>query len=341
MLPVRYVKVTTADAAIAAAQAPQKEDPQKEAPGARSRAAFLAGGTSLIDLMKLDVLGPAALVDVNALPLAQIEETAEGGLHVGALVRNSDLAHHPAVMARYPLLSEALLAGASPQLRNMATTGGNLLQRTRCYYFRDLGTACNKREPGSGCAALEGQNRIHAILGTSERCIAVHPSDMCVAMAALDAVVYARGPRGERQIPFAELHLLPGEHPERESVLEPGELVTGVRLPHRTGFAQSRYLKVRDRASYAFALVSVAAVLRIEQGLVREARVALGGVGTKPWRALEAEHELVGKAPERRAFERAAEVALAGAKTRAHNAFKVPLARRTIVRALATVKGAA
>jgi xanthine dehydrogenase YagS FAD-binding subunit len=326
MRPIRYLKVTDAQAAIAATRG---------APDA----AFLAGGTSLLDLMKLEVLNPAQLVDVNALPLGAIETTPDG-LHIGALVRNSDLAHHPEVTARYPLLSEALLAGASAQLRNMATVGGNLLQRTRCYYFRDTATPCNKREPGSGCGALEGYNRIHAVLGTSERCIAAHPSDMCVAMAALDAVVHTRGPSGERQIPLAELHVLPGDHPERESVLEAGELITGVRLPARPQFAQSRYLKVRDRASYAFALVAVGAALRIEDGTVREARLALGGVGTKPWRALEAERVLVGKRPDRAAFAQAAEAAMQGARPRQHNAFKVPLARRAIVRALGTVKGA-
>ncbi|HVR03936.1 MAG TPA: xanthine dehydrogenase family protein subunit M [Polyangia bacterium] len=327
MRPVRYLKVTTVDAAVAATRA---------APDA----AFVAGGTSLLDLMKLDVLEPAELVDVNALPLGKIE-VAHDGLHVGALVRNSDLARHPDVVARYPLLSEALLAGASPQLRNMATVGGNLLQRTRCSYFRDPATPCNKRAPGAGCGALDGYNRMHAVLGTSDKCIAAHPSDMCVALLALDAVVHTRGPAGPRQIPIADFHILPGEHPERESVLAQGELVTGVSLPARPGFEQSRYLKVRDRASYAFALVSVGAALRIEDGLVREARIALGGVGTKPWRAVEAERLLVGQRPERAAFTRAAEAALAGAKPRKHNAFKVPLARRAIVRALATVKGAA
>jgi xanthine dehydrogenase YagS FAD-binding subunit len=326
MRPIRYLKVADADAAIAATRA----DPQ---------AAFVAGGTSLIDLMKLEVLNPPALIDVNALPLAKIEAAGEG-LHIGAMVRNSDLAHHPQVVARYPLLSEALLAGASPQLRNMATVGGNLLQRTRCYYFRDPATACNKRNPGSGCDALEGFNRIHAILGTSDKCIATHPSDMCVAMLALDAVVHTRGAAGERQIPLAEFHLLPGDHPERESALQPGELITGVRLPGPRGFAQSGYLKIRDRASYAFALASGAALLRIEGGLIREARLALGGVGTKPWRATEAERVLVGKPPTRATFALAADVAVQAARPHKHNAFKVDLARRTAVRVLSTVRGA-
>jgi xanthine dehydrogenase YagS FAD-binding subunit len=325
--PIRYLKVADADAAIAATRA----DPE---------AAFVAGGTSLIDLMKLEVLNPPVLIDVNALPLARISSDGGGGLHIGAMVRNSDLAQHPEVVARYPLLSAALLAGASPQLRNMATVGGNLLQRTRCYYFRDPATACNKRNPGSGCDALDGFNRIHAILGTSDKCIAAHPSDMCVAMLALDAVVHTRGPAGERQIPMADFHLLPGDHPERESVLQPGELITGVRLPPLGGFAQSRYLKVRDRASYAFALASGAALLRIESGVIKEARLALGGVGTKPWRATEAERMLVGKPPTRAIFAAAADAAVQGARPRKHNGFKVDLARRIAVRVLSTVRGA-
>jgi xanthine dehydrogenase YagS FAD-binding subunit len=324
MRPIRYLRVTEADAAVAAVRA-------------NADAAFLAGGTSLIDLMKLDVLTPAELVDVNALPLGKIEVTSDG-VQIGAMVRNSDAAYHPEIAARFPLLAEALLAGASPQLRNMATMGGNLLQRTRCYYFRDPATTCNKRQPGSGCGAMDGYNRNHAILGTSERCIAAHPSDMCVALMALDAVVHTRGPAGERQIPMADLHLLPADHPERESVLQHGELVIAVRLPARPQMAQSRYLKVRDRASYAFALASAAATLHVEGGKIREARLALGGVGTKPWRALEAERALVGQHPDTAAFSRAAEAALADARPRKHNAFKVELARRTIVRTLATVK---
>jgi xanthine dehydrogenase YagS FAD-binding subunit len=322
MRPLRYTKVTDVAAAIAAARAPD--------------VAFIAGGTTLVDLMRLEVLNPAEVVDVNALPLSRIEVDSHGA-RIGAMVRNSDLAHHPEIAARYPLLSQALLAGASAQLRNMATVGGNLLQRTRCYYFRDLAAPCNKRTPGAGCAALDGYNRNHAILGTSERCIAAHPSDMCVAFAALDAVIHAQGPGGERSIAMSDFHLLPGDHPERESVLEPGELVTGVTLPPMTGFAQSRYIKVRDRASYAFALTSAAAALRMENGIIREARLALGGVGTKPWRALEAERLLAGKRPEASVFAAAATAALADARPRRHNAFKVELARRTIVRTLSTV----
>jgi xanthine dehydrogenase YagS FAD-binding subunit len=324
MRPIRYLRVTEADAAVAAVRV-------------NADAVFLAGGTSLLDLMKLDVLKPAELVDVNALPLGKIEVTRDG-VQIGAMVRNSEAAYHPEIAARFPLLAEALLAGASPQLRNMATMGGNLLQRTRCYYFRDPATPCNKRQPGSGCGAMDGYNRNHAILGTSERCIAAHPSDMCVALMALDAMVHTRGPAGERQIPMTDLHLLPAEHPERESVLQHGELVTAVTLPARPQMVQSRYLKVRDRASYAFALTSAAATLHVEGGNIREARLALGGVGTKPWRALEAERALVGQRPEPAAFARAAEVALADARPREHNAFKVELARRTIVRTLATVR---
>jgi xanthine dehydrogenase YagS FAD-binding subunit len=324
MRPIRYLRVTETDAAVAAVRA-------------NDDAAFLAGGTSLIDLMKLDVLNPAELVDVNALPLGKIEVTSEA-VQIGAMVRNSDAAYHPEIAARFPLLAEALLAGASPQLRNMATMGGNLLQRTRCYYFRDPATPCNKRQPGSGCGAMDGYNRNHAILGTSDRCIAAHPSDMCVALVALDAVVHTRGPAGERQIRMADLHLLPADHPERESVLQHGELITSVGLPARPQMAQSRYLKVRDRASYAFALTSAAATLHVEGGKIREARLALGGVGTKPWRALEAERALVGQRPDPGVFARAAEAALADARPRKHNAFKVELARRTIVRTLETVK---
>jgi xanthine dehydrogenase YagS FAD-binding subunit len=324
MQPIRYQRVIEAGAAVAAMRA-------------NADAAYVAGGTSLIDLMKLEVLKPAELVDVNALPLGKIELTSDG-VQIGAMVRNSDLAYHPEIATRFPLLSEALLAGASPQLRNMATVGGNLLQRTRCYYFRDPSTPCNKRQPGSGCGAMDGYNRNHAILGTSDHCIAAHPSDMCVALVALDAVVHTRGPAGERQIPMADLHLLPAEHPERESVLQHGELVTAVTLPARPQMVQSRYLKVRDRASYAFALTSAAATLHVEGGKIREARLALGGVGTKPWRALEAERALIGQRPDPAAFARAAEAALAGARPRKHNAFKMELARRTIVRTLETVK---
>jgi len=326
MRPIRYLKVTDEAAAVTA--------------GALEETAFVAGGTTLLDLMKLEVMSPAQLVDVNGLPLAQIEVDGHGA-RIGALVRNSDLAHHPEIARRYPLLSEALLAGASPQLRNMATVGGNLLQRTRCSYFRDRATACNKRDPGSGCAALDGWNRMHAVLGTSDKCIAAHPSDMCVALAALDAVIRVRGAGGERTIPFADFHLLPGDHPERESALGPGELVTQVTLPPMTGWKQGRYWKIRDRSSYAFALVSVAAALRVEGARIREARIALGGVGTKPWRAVEAEKMMTGKAPSPALYAQAAQAALAGAKMRRYNGFKIELARRAVVRALDSIRGAA
>lgn len=298
----------------------------------------IGGGTNLIDLMKLHVQNPGLLVDINALPFAQVEEV-DGGLRIGALVRNSDLADHPLVRQRYPVLSEALLAGASPQLRNMATTGGNILQRTRCSYFRDVSQACNKREPGSGCAALEGYNRMHAVLGVSDKCIAVNPSDMCVALAALDATVHLRGPQGERDVPFTGFHLEPGAHPERETVLQPGELITHVTLPASGFAARSRYLKVRDRASYAFALTSAAVALELEGTTIKDVRVALGGVGTRPWRSLEAEKLLKGQPADEVRFKAAAAAALKGARTRTHNAFKVELARATLVRALSLTAG--
>jgi xanthine dehydrogenase YagS FAD-binding subunit len=285
-------------------------------------------------------MAPAAVVDVNGLPLAAIEPEGEG-LRLGALARNSDVAYHPLVTARYPALSQALLAGASPQIRNMASVGGNLLQRTRCPYFRDPASPCNKREPGSGCPAWDGYNRSNAVLGGSERCIATHPSDMCVALVALDAVVHARGPRGARAIPVADLHVLPAPRPEVETVLEPGELITHVTLPATPFAARSTYEKIRDRASFAFALASAAVALELRGGVVRAARVALGGVATKPWRSPAAEAVLVGQAPSTALFRKAAEAALAGAAPRPHNAFKVELAKRTLVRALERVGGAA
>jgi xanthine dehydrogenase YagS FAD-binding subunit len=301
--------------------------------GAAGDAAFLAGGTSLVDLMKLEVLNPARVVDVGRLDLTRIVSEA-GGLRIGALATNSDVAENGEVKAKWPALSEALLSGASGQIRNAATVGGNLLQRTRCAYFRDLATACNKRQPGAGCDALQGWTRMHAVLGTSDRCIAAHPSDMCVALAALDATVRVRGASGERDLPFAQLHLLPGDHPEREFALAQGELITSVFVPATPQAARSRYVKVRDRASYAFALASCAAALHVEGRRIRAAGLAFGGVGTKPWRVPEAEASLVGKAPSAQAFARAAEIALRGARTRPDNAFKVELARRTAVRAL-------
>jgi xanthine dehydrogenase YagS FAD-binding subunit len=297
-------------------------------------AKFIAGGTNLIDLMKEDVERPSRLIDISRLPLKTVEETAGGGLKIGALVPNSDLAYHPLIAQRYPMLASAILAGASAQLRNMASTGGNLLQRTRCAYFYDTATPCNKREPGSGCSAITGLNRMHAILGTSDACIATHPSDMCVVLVALDAKVYVAGPAGERAIAFADFHRLPGNTPERDTNLEPNEIVTAVELPAR-GFATNyTYLKIRDRLSYAFALVSVAAALELDGSTIKEARLALGGVAHKPWRDTAAEAALRGQAANSAAFAQAADVLLRDARGYAHNSFKIDLARRAIVRAL-------
>jgi xanthine dehydrogenase YagS FAD-binding subunit len=299
-------------------------------PGAK----FIAGGTNLIDLMKEDVERPSRLIDISRLPLNKVEDTADGGVRIGALVPNSDLAYHPLIEQRYPMLGSAILAGASQQLRNMASTGGNLLQRTRCYYFYDTSTPCNKREPGSGCSAINGLNRMHAILGTSEACIATHPSDMCVALAALDAKVQVVGPAGERTISFADFHRLPLDTPQRDTNLEPNELLTAVELPAQGFRTNYTYLKIRDRLSYAFALVSVAAALELEGDRIREARLALGGVAHKPWRDALAEGALRGQEANPATFRRAADVLLHDAKGFAHNAFKIDLARRAIVRAL-------
>lgn len=297
-------------------------------------AKFIAGGTNLLDLMKENVEHPTHLIDITRLPLTTITDNVDGGLRLGALVTNADTAYNEQVIQRYPLLSQTILAGASPQLRNMATNGGNLLQRTRCYYFYDTATPCNKREPGSGCSALNGYNRIHAILGASNHCIATHPSDMCVALAALEAKVRVTGNNGERTIPFAEFHRLPGDTPNIDNTLEPGELITAIDLPAK-GFPEYfQYLKLRDRASYAFALVSVAAALEIEGGTITTARIALGGVAHKPWRKPEAEAALVGKPASKENFQAAAELLLAGAQGYEHNAFKIELAKRAIVRAL-------
>lgn len=298
---------------------------------------FVAGGTTLIDLMKLNVERPMTVVDINQLPLDQIEKTPEGGLKIGAMVRNSDLAHNSAVKKLYPVLSQALLSGASPQLRNMATTGGNLLQRTRCYYFRDTNYACNKRKPGSGCAAIDGFNRMHAVLGTSEHCIATHPSDMCVAMMALDAVIHIRGEKGERTVPITKLYFLPGNTPQRENVLAPGELITHVTLPPLPNGTRSHYLKRRDRASYEFALASAAVIAHVSGGRMNHVRIALGGVGTIPWRSPEAEHALEGQHATEKNFHAAAEAALRGARPMHDNAFKIELAKRTLVRTLTVV----
>jgi xanthine dehydrogenase YagS FAD-binding subunit len=306
-----------------------------------AHARFLAGGTTLIDLMKLNVETPTRLVDINHVPLTRIEPNGKGGLRIGALVSNTDLAYHHTVRTLYPVLSEALLSGATPQLRNMATVGGNLLQRTRCTYFRDAYWPCNKRQPGAGCSAIDGYNHSHAILGTSEQCIATHPSDMCVALVALDAVVHTQGPVGERSIPIAEFHVAYGEEPAKESVLEHGELITAVELPAVELFRRSHYLKVRDRAAFEFALVSVAAALDMRDGKIAAARIALGGVATKPWRSHEAEQALVGAAPGEATYAAAANAALRNARPQKHNAFKIELARRAIVRALTVVEGMA
>jgi xanthine dehydrogenase YagS FAD-binding subunit len=297
-------------------------------------AKFIAGGTNLIDLMKEDVERPARLIDITGLPLNSVEETAEGGLRIGALVPNSDLAYHPLVQQRYPMVASAILAGASAQLRNMASTGGNLLQRTRCCYFYDIATPCNKREPSSGCSAIAGLNRGHAILGASEACIATHPSDMCVALAALDARVHVAAPVGTRTIAMVDFHRLPENTPQRDTNLEPNEIVTAVELPARGFAANYTYLKIRDRLSYAFALVSVAAALELEGDTIREARLALGGVAHKPWRDPSTEATLRGQSADRATFTRAADLLLRDAKGFEHNAFKIGLARRAIVRAL-------
>ena len=324
MQTFNYVKASSLDKALANA----------------ASGTFIAGGTTLVDLMKLQVEKPRSLVDINLLPLDKIEDLPDGGLRIGALVRNSDLAWDARVKEHYAVLSQSLLSGASPQLRNMATTGGNLLQRTRCPYFREPsagepgGYPCNKRKPGTGCAALDGFNRVHAILGTSQQCIATHPSDMCVAMAALEAQIHVEGPKGRRIIPFAEFHKLPADTPHIENALESGELVTYVDLPKPVQGARSVYLKLRDRASYEFALASAAIVVRVEGGHIRYARVAMGGVGTKPWRSHEAEAALAGKPAEVATFRKAAEAALADAKPRAQNRFKVELAKRCLVRSL-------
>src|SRR5436853_3691348 len=317
------------DSAAAIAAAAQSRTTQQ---GADVR--FMGGGTTLLDLMKLNVETPARVLDINRLPLDKIEATPDGGLKIGATTRNSDLAHHPTVERHYAVLSQAVLAGASAQLRNMATTAGNLLQRTRCMYFRDTAMACNKREPGTGCPAITGSNRTLAVLGTSENCIATNPSDMNVAMAALEATVHVQGPKGSRAVPIGDFHLLPGRTPQRETVLEPGDLVTHVTLPPPVTGSRQVYLKLRDRASYEFALASAAVVLSRAPGKVTRARIALGGVGTKPWRSPEAESVLVGQPANDATFRKAAEAALRDAKPQSENAFKVELAKRCLTHAL-------
>jgi len=321
--------IRPADPAAAVATAAQAKTAQQ---GAEVR--FLAGGTTLVDLMKLNVETPARVLDINRLPLDKIEAMPDGGLKIGATVRNSDLAHHPTAERDYAVLSQAILQGASAQLRNMATTAGNLLQRTRCVYFRDTAMACNKREPGSGCPAISGFNRSLAILGTSEHCIASNPSDMCVAMAALEATIHVQGSQGARAIPFGEFHLLPGNTPHRETVLESGDLITHVTLPPPVAESKQVYLKLRDRASYEFALASAAVVINVTSGKVSRVRIALGGVGTKPWRSPDAETALVGQPANDANFRKAAEAALREAKPQSENGFKVELAKRCLAHAL-------
>jgi xanthine dehydrogenase YagS FAD-binding subunit len=319
-----YVRPTTVREAVSAAS--------------DTGATYLAAGTNLLDLMKGGVTKPDRLVDITHLPgLDQIEDLADGSVRIGALVRNADLAHDRNFVRRFPAVAEALLSGASAQLRNAATVGGNLLQRTRCAYFYDPASACNKRNPGSGCDARGGDNRLHAILGWSASCIATHPSDFCVALVALDAVVEIEGKAGRREISLETFHRLPGDRPDRESVLEPGEMIVAVRLPAEAALfaAHARYLKVRDRTSYAFAIVSAAAALRVEAGVIAQARIALGGVALKPWRARQAEQILVDAQADASVFRRAAEVALADAKPSGDNAYKIELARRVVARALA------
>jgi xanthine dehydrogenase YagS FAD-binding subunit len=298
---------------------------------------FIAGGTNLVDYMKLNVEHPRQLVDINSLALGTIERTPEGGLKIGALARNADVAQDPVVKEQYPVLSQALLSGASPQLRNMATTAGNLLQKTRCVYYRDTASACNKRQPGSGCSAIGGYNRMLAILGTSDHCIATNPSDQNVALAALEAMVEIEGTDGRRAVPISEFYLLPGSTPDRETILRPGDLVTHVILPKPPAGAKSAYLKLRDRASYEFALASAAIVMKKDGDRISFIRVAMGGVGTRPWRALEAERALMGKTATAANFRAAAEVALHGAKPQSQNGFKVELAKRCLVHTMGQV----
>lgn len=301
---------------------------------AHAGAKFIGGGTNLLDLMKEGVTRATRLIDVNHLPFKSIEATKDGGLKIGALVTNSELAYDSRVETKYPLLSAAILAGASPQLRNMATTGGNLLQRTRCYYFYDTHTPCNKRSPGSGCSAITGINRIHAVLGASDQCIAVHPSDMCVALAALAAKVHVKGPNGDRTIEFKNFHRLPANRPDLDNTLESEELITAVELPNEDFSQNFYYLKLRDRSSYAFALISVAAALRLEDGKILEARLAMGGVAHKPWRDEGAESMLAGMKPSKELYQKVADKMFADAKGYEHNRFKIELGKRAIVRAL-------
>ncbi len=325
MNPFQYIRPGGTKAAIDALS----KDP---------KARLIAGGTNLIDLMKRNVMVPEKLVDINKLPLNKIEQT-DKGVRIGALVSNSRVAEHKLILEKFPLLSQALVSGASAQLRNMATVGGNMMQRTRCYYFYDTALPCNKREPGTGCGALEGINALHAIFGFSEQCIAVHPSDMCVALAALDATVLVSGPKGERSIPFVEFHRLPGDQPETDTNLGKNEVILAVDIPEGPFAQHAHYLKVRQRASYAFALVSVAAALDVRDNTIRKARLVMGGVAHKPWRLFEAEKALIGKTVSEDAFAQAAEVAMQGAKAFEHNAYKLKLAPQAMVQALKTAAG--
>ena len=324
MQPFKYTRVSTTKAALAAS-------------GTGTR--FLAGGTNLLDLMKLNVEVPNQLIDINKLDLNKVEVASGGNIRIGALVKNTELAYHPEVVRRFPVLSQALLSGASAQLRNAASTAGNIMQRVRCPYFYDTAFPCNKREPGSGCSAIPGYNREHAVLGTSDYCIATHPSDMSVAMAALDAIIHIQGTRGMRTVKFTDFHLLPGKTPHLEHNLKTGEIITAVEIPALSYGAKSHYLKARDRASYQFALASAAVALDVQSGTIRGARVALGGVGTKPWRSPEAEQALIGKSAGLAAYQAAADAALAGAKAYKDNGFKIDLAKRTLVRALTETGG--
>ncbi|HEX3385704.1 MAG TPA: xanthine dehydrogenase family protein subunit M [Mucilaginibacter sp.] len=325
MEPFKFLKAQNNEAAIAAARS--------------HGAKYIAGGTNLVDLMKLNIETPEHVIDINKLPLDKIEELPNGGVRIGALVKNSNLAYHPAIVKKYRVLSEALLAGASPQLRNMASVGGNLMQRTRCPYFYNTDFDCNKRNPGSGCAAIQGFNRSNAVLGTSDKCIATHPSDMCVALAALDATIRVQGPGGMRTIPFADFHLLPGQTPHLEHALRVDELITYVDIPAMPYASRSYYLKVRDRQSYEFALASAAVILNIVNGRIQNAHIALGGVATKPWRSGLAEKVLTGAVPSEQNYRTAAEAAMSQAKGYKGNAFKIELAKRTLVRALTITGG--
>jgi xanthine dehydrogenase YagS FAD-binding subunit len=325
MIQFQYVRASTSKAAV-------------DALAKSADAKFIAGGTNLVDLMKRNIMTPTKLVDINNVPFRSIEQQS-GKIRIGALALNSQVADNKLILEKHPLLAQALTAGASAQIRNMATVGGNILQRTRCPYFYDTALPCNKREPGTGCGALEGFNRMHAIFGTSDKCIAVNPSDMNIALVALDATVLVAGPKGERRIPFIEFHRLPGDHPEKDNNLQKNELITAIEIPDNNLSKNSYYMKIRDRASYAFALVSVGAALNIENNRIKEARLAMGGVAHKPWRLTEAEKALIGKPATEETFKQAAQIAMQGAKAYKYNAFKLKLGPNTIVEALKNAAG--